>query len=100
MGIVIHDIVDALELFLLNNLILLNVVNLQATHLRIVRCIDETLSFAVEGYKSWVIELDAVDIFQFLLLTSLQVDLRQVCEATRGVHGGIGLSCIWVIDKG
>ena len=68
MGIVVHNIVDALELFLLNHLFLLDVINLQSAHLGIVGGIDNPLAFAVECYISGVVKLDAVDILQPPLL--------------------------------
>ena len=76
-----------------------HIIDLQTTHLRVVRCIDEALPFTVEGYISRVIELDAVDVVQPLLLACLQVDLRHVCKVARGIHGGIGLLGGRVIDE-
>lgn len=100
MDIVIHDIADALVLLFLHHLLLSDVIDFQAAHLRIVRCIDEALALTVKCYESRVIELDAVDVVQPFLLACLQVNLRHVCKVARGIHGGIGLLGSWVIDEG
>ena len=99
MGIVIHDAVDALELLFLHHLLLLDVIDFQTTHLRIIRRIDEALALTIEGNVSRVIELDAVDVVQSLLFACLQVNLCHVCKVTRRIHGGIGLLGNRVIDE-
>ena len=99
MGIVIHDIADALVLLFLHHFLLLDVIDFQAAHLRIVRCIDEALTLTVKCYISRVIELDAVDVVQPLLLACLQVDLRHVCKVARCIHGGVCLLGSRVIDE-
>ena len=98
-GVVIHDIVDALELLFLHHLLLLDVIDLQATHLRVVRRINEALPFQVECHEGRIIKLDAVHDMQFLLLTRLQVDLRDVGETAWGVSDGVGLVGGRIIDQ-
>ena len=98
-GIVIHDTADALVLLFLHHLLLLDVIDFQTAHLRIVRGIDKALAITVECYVGRVIELDAVDVVQPLLLTGLQVNLRHVCKVARSIHGGVCLLGSRVIDE-
>ena len=99
MGIVIHDTVDALKRLFLHHLLLLDVIDFQTTHLRIVRGIDKALALTVKCYVSRIIELDAVDVVQPLLLACLQVNLRHVCKVAGGIHGGVCLLGGRVIDE-
>ena len=99
-GIVVDDVVDALEVLLLDNFLFLEVVHVQAAHLGIVRRVDETAVLAVEGYEGRVVELDAVDIDEFLLFAGRQVEFHQVGEVTRCVHRGVGLVRGRVVEQG
>ena len=98
--VVVDDVVDTLVFFLLYYFILLDVVDFKTTHLCVVRCVDDALRIAVECYECRVVELYAVDVAKLALLFCLQVDLSEMCKSlSRGVHSGVSLACIGIVDK-
>ena len=98
-GVVVDDVVDALELLLLDHLLPLDVIRRQAAHLGIVGGIDDAMGIGVERHVGGIVELYAVDVFQAALLAGLQVYLRQVGKVARSVHGGVGLAGGGVVDQ-
>ena len=99
MRVVIHDIVDALELFLLHHLLLPDVINLKPAHLGIVRGVDNPLALTVERHESRIVELDTIDVLQLPLLARSQVNLSEVGKVARRIHSGIGLTRDRVVDQ-
>ena len=98
-GIVIHDIVYALELFLDYHLLPVKVVHFQPPHARVVHSIDQAPRIAVQRHESRIIQLDTIQIRELALLTGTKVQLQKVRETPGGVHGGIGLSRLRIVDK-
>ncbi len=98
--IVIHDVVDALEVLLLDDFLFLDIVDPQAAHLAVVVREDETLALAVQGHEGRVVKLDAVDVAEPALTAGIEVELRQVGEVARRVGRGVGLARGRVVDEG
>ena len=99
-GVIVYDIVYALEIFLLHHLLFLKVVHLKAAHLGIVGGVNKAVAIAVQSHKGRVIKLNAVDVAKPALLAGIQVNFCEVGKAARGVHGGVGLARCRVVHKG
>ena len=98
-GVVVDDVVDALEFHPLDHLPLLKVIHHQTAHLGIVERKDETLRVPVQGDESRIVQLDAIQVRHLPLPAGIQVELGDMGEVAGGVHGRIGLAGPRIIDE-
>ena len=99
-GVVVHDIVDALEVLLFHHLFLFQVIDHQAAHLGVVAGENEALAVFVQGHEGRIVELDAVQGGHVPLFLRGQVQFGDVRESARRVHRRIGLAGSGIVHKG
>ena len=99
-GIVINDVVDALEVLPFHHFFLFQVIDHQATHLGVVAGENEALAVFVQGHEGRIVELDAVQVGHLPHFLRGQVQFGDMREAPRRVHGRIGLAGSGIVHKG
>ena len=99
-GIVINDVVDALEVLPFHHFFLFQVIDHQATHLGVVAGENEALAVFVQGHEGRIVELDTVQVGHLPQFLRDQVQFGDMREAPRCVHGRIGLAGSGIVHKG